>query len=518
MSSTTDWSLVGGDPAPGWPVTIRAHAGRLDKIASFVDDAEQQIMAIIAGADDAGLKGNAADALAEFLTEQKDDLRPIAGSFRTLSGVMSRYARELEDIQIQARRALDQAKLYKKSEQNSQHELDSVRQKLRNQRSQLQGAKWSSNQHRVQAGASNVVDPAGAIQRAQDQQALDREVARLGGVVSASVALESTHKAARDNARNSFKAERAKIGHYRDQYERISRDAAHRVRTSLASSLRNRSNFEKFVDRVVAEIRTIQEFLDNGDWLGALREIVSSLQTVISALTAVVLAAVFVLALVGSAGALAPLLSALLLIGTVLAAAKFVLTAAVLVQARYGDHPTNATAGDLVADGITLILALTGVGKAAGAAKGAAATKLTNDELIAKLITGAARDPSGALNTVGGREVAKYFGKKLVEKNVRGIVKSTSKTTTNFLYTAHDDRYAGNYDTILHKEVKYEFKPNLAGFEKILKYGAGIDPKFTIGSRNNAFSSDFKAAKGPDDIENSWGSVNPVGAGGSGGW
>lgn len=517
MSSTTDWSLVGGDPAPGWPVTIKAQAGSLDKIGRFVDDSEREVRLIVRSADTAGLRGHAADALGEFLDDLQADLRPIANSFKTLSRVMTRYADELENIQVLANRALKQAKLHKQSEDQNQQQLDSVRQKLRNQRSQLRTAQWNATQHRIQAGASNVVDPGGAIQRAHDQQNLDRETNRLDAAVSQSVAAESTYKTNRDNARADFAAEQARINRYHDDFNRISNDAASRVDAALASQLKNRSNFQKFVDRVSAEISAIQEFMDKGDYLGALRQLVSSLQTVIGVLLLVGLIAV---AVVGTGGLLATVVGALFFAAKVLTVAKLVLTAAVLVQAQLGGHSTDATVGDLAVDALSVALMFAASSGAAGAAKGA---KLSNKELLAKVITG---DKGGA---VGGREVAKYLGKEVIEDNVKGVFNESLKTTVNFAYTAAHRDSNGNYDTILNKELKYEFKPKLGAVGDILKYGWGFDPKYTVDRYGNTYSSEYESPKRPGHSENSWGSVNPVGAGshfsgggggggGNGGW
>jgi len=99
-----DWSLVGGDPAPGSVPEVNAVAGTFVTLRDTVGSVSTEL-ARARGAS-AGWKGRAAEEFRSSIDELPGDLRQVGGSFGSAVTALRRYANELAAAQQAAARTV----------------------------------------------------------------------------------------------------------------------------------------------------------------------------------------------------------------------------------------------------------------------------------------------------------------------------------------------------------------------------------------------------------------------------
>src|SRR4051794_3800589 len=106
----SDWSLVGGDPAPGYPDEIRAIATRYRTLADNGENARTELSAVGSQADSLCWTGDAADKFrAELDGDVLENLQKLFDSYSLATTTLQNYAAELDRIQEQARVELQKA-------------------------------------------------------------------------------------------------------------------------------------------------------------------------------------------------------------------------------------------------------------------------------------------------------------------------------------------------------------------------------------------------------------------------
>lgn len=106
----TDWTLVGGDPAPGDVGLVGEAAGAFDRMALRAGEASEALTRLVGQIDSGEIwAGRAADTWVEQARQAPPDLDKVRTSFGEAANAIRTYAVELDGAQVAARRAADDA-------------------------------------------------------------------------------------------------------------------------------------------------------------------------------------------------------------------------------------------------------------------------------------------------------------------------------------------------------------------------------------------------------------------------
>jgi hypothetical protein len=102
----TDWSLLGGNPAPGSTDTFEALAEALQPIADLAQSTNDSLRVMARQGGSSVWSGSAADAFAESVRVLPMDLGELGAAHRAAVGALCDYAGTLSYLQLQAAEAL----------------------------------------------------------------------------------------------------------------------------------------------------------------------------------------------------------------------------------------------------------------------------------------------------------------------------------------------------------------------------------------------------------------------------
>lgn len=433
----TDWTIIGGDPAPGNPDLIRASVTQLRVSEEAVRQVEDALGRIARGTTDADWEGECATAMREVLDGFRHDLMPIAESFLRVRRALGGYVAELVDLQASARQAMRRAEVAESRRRASEAQKQSGSDLLAQQRRQMAANQAAQARHAAVSAVQNAADPSAAPANAQEAHRLarntqatqravsetQRTIGRLDGEIQAAVA--------------ELGLARRRASDIHDEWDRIGRQAADQVDDALAAALKNKSNLEKLRKRVMDDLHAIGEFLaDPLHHLSLLRGLIDTLHDILGTLASILTLAACIVAFLGPAGlALAGVLATvafgLTVAALVLSITKLVLDAALYNLDYTEDGELVVTRGDLVmdafdigTDGLSVFLSR-GAGSAVSSTSGAV-EKVAASE--AKLAMKAAAKTSEDYAEDLAKDIAKGAIEDRIEEGLASIVMPPTKT------------------------------------------------------------------------------------------
>lgn len=354
----TDWSLVGGDPAPGSPELIEYQSRLLRNVSVSLEEASIELSHIARGTEDADWRGLTADAMRDVLNEYRVDLQPVAVSFATVSDALDAYASDLEQLRGEASRALERAKLAKANIGTHSQGVSAAENLLRGQRTQLQRSQAAEQAHAVGSLAHNLVDPAASLANSQKSLALARESASGRAKVTETESRLSSLRKSLTAAQEQFDGEKATVSRLRDRWDEVSDRTAARIDGALNDSLKNRSNVEKLLQLAAGAPSALWDAVYNGDLLEQLRGMLEGVAVVLAIVTTILIA---VVVLIVAPLAFVGFVALLVKVAFWVAVAKLVVTSAILIRSEIGGRKTDLTLGDWAADAATVAVSYFGM-------------------------------------------------------------------------------------------------------------------------------------------------------------
>jgi len=106
-----DWSLVGGNPAPGDADLVQLAARRANQTAVLAADSQLFFDHLTEEVGTCGWEGEAAQRFQSAFSPIGPDLGVMARSYESVSSALSTYAARLEVLQGEAARALTRAEV-----------------------------------------------------------------------------------------------------------------------------------------------------------------------------------------------------------------------------------------------------------------------------------------------------------------------------------------------------------------------------------------------------------------------
>lgn len=365
----TDWQLLGGDPAPGSPSLIRQNVRDLAVARHAMDEIRDQVGSMQNGVANIDFEGSTADALLSVLDEVATDLTPVSTSFWNVENALKSYASNLEQLQVEAKRALARAKAADARRQRATAAISTAQTRLDAQRREMAAIERAQFTNSLRSIAAGVVDPAEAARLRHEAENLARQHADADRqATSVSVTLRNARRDGADAAADLKTEQRRRRG-IAHEFDTLSNATAKRVDEALVDSLRNLSNVEKLYNKVKDVVAALAAFIeDPGAALSELRNVLEKISGWLSTLSLVasILAKVaFILGAIpgfqAAAAVLGTIAAVLVVLTLVVAALQFICTLALAVGPFEDERGERyVTMGDLAADGVGIAFSAVG--------------------------------------------------------------------------------------------------------------------------------------------------------------
>lgn len=297
-----DWSLVGGNPAPGEPGLIQLVARRASNTADRASDSQLFFERLTLDVSACGWEGEAADKFQTAFAPIGPDLGVMARSYESVSSALATYAAQLEGLQAEAQRALARAELARHRRETAEARLAAASRRVSDLSRQLTSVRADEAFKRTQVNAALWLDPAGGA--VAERHALARSIATRRSIESAlSEVRTEEHQArsARDSAEGELRQARAEVDSVRAERRQAEARAARAIRDALADQLKNKSNIEKGLSKVYDGFKAVGEFgsaFIRGDFetvVATIREVIQALDKILLVLTIVAVVVLVVL-------------------------------------------------------------------------------------------------------------------------------------------------------------------------------------------------------------------------------
>ncbi len=302
---TRDWSLVGGNPAPGNPTLIRDLAGMIATAASDAYEAQASLDGIAADLGATGWEGEAARAFDGAFSPLPGDLGLMAASYDGAARALSVYADRLEAIQAAARHALTRAELASYRRGVADERLAAARGRILDLGRQLAVTRAQEEAAELARAAPlpddlwSFTDDANLTRVRQQRWSIEQ-------ALGSATAEQDSADCARGQADGDLGTARGSIAALATDRREAEQRAARAIAASLAGSLRNDS-FGETLFGIVADGVEAAIYLGLGEWDEAVDnvlEVVAALHTVLDKLETLTAILAAGLALVGIAATL----------------------------------------------------------------------------------------------------------------------------------------------------------------------------------------------------------------------
>lgn len=309
----TDWSLVGGDPTPGYPDLVASRVSQLRVSEDAVHQVSDALARIAQGTSDADWAGECAEAMRDVIEGFRHDLAPIAESFLQVRHALGAYGAELADLQARARHALRRAEVAEARRQSSEARKRIGTDLLARQRQQLAANQRAEVLHGASSTVQNVVDPSAAAANAQESHRLARSTQATVRAVRETEAEVRRLDVEINDALLELAAAKRTSSNLHDEWDQLGRRTADQIEDALAQQLKNKSNLEKLGNRVMDDLRAITEFVrDPLHNLSLIRDLIDTVHTLLSKVSTVLAIAAVITGALGLP--IAPFLAAAALV------------------------------------------------------------------------------------------------------------------------------------------------------------------------------------------------------------
>jgi hypothetical protein len=372
----TDWSVVGGDPAPGDPGSIQLFAREVAHTADLAHQCRMELESVGASCSSMRFEGETARQFNTAFSVLTPRLSLVSEAYYGVAGVLRDYSRRLEATRREAMQATERAWLAQRRRAEASSARDAAASRVRSLQQSLSGAKASERSLYSRYTAESAAHaPSAPSTFGQYRSAVSRRTsleAQQGQAENERRAYERLANQEQDR----LDRERRLVNDLREQHRSDEKQTADALVAAMPEALRNASFWSKAgdwigdraegIDRFVSELASnaagVLDALHDGDWLRAVfyaREVLSQIEAIVG----VILLALAVVLFFTGIGA--PL--ALLVIAAGVASMKL-LASWTLYTTKYTSPKTGKQAvgtGELIMDVAGAALAWLGAGAAA---------------------------------------------------------------------------------------------------------------------------------------------------------
>ncbi len=268
----SDWDLIGGDPAPGDPGSIRTLA---HEIQSTADRAHEARVALDGCTNDIlsiGWEGEAATKFHATFAPMAPSLGLMAESYELASSALGSHAGRLDQLQAEVARALARARVARQRRDATGPQLDAARASVNRLNAEL-NAVSAAERRNVIVAPLYATDPASSAAHTQELQHLQSTHRSVASALSNERTRFGSLQREVDDANGEINAAKAVADAIRSDFHRLERSTADRLHDALEKGLKNESNFHRFL-HAAAEVGKdllcpellIAEILSKVDW------------------------------------------------------------------------------------------------------------------------------------------------------------------------------------------------------------------------------------------------------------
>lgn len=236
----TDWSLVGGHPAPGSPEGVETVGAAFTRLAGLVDDVRQDLKQTGARSGVGGWQGEAGDAFRKQISALPGELMSISVSYRQGAAAMRTYAVALRRQQVAASRAVGQAEEAAAEVARAERARDEAQAQIHSLDGRLRQARAQRDRAQAQYNAAPDAETRSALSPGLD--AARALVRRLEADLRAATA-------------------------ERDRQDRALRNARDRLEDAQADAERVRGSITQAADAAIRALEAAEKEANLPDWI-----------------------------------------------------------------------------------------------------------------------------------------------------------------------------------------------------------------------------------------------------------
>ena len=241
-----DWDLIGGDPAPGDPGSIRTLAREVQTTAERAHEARVALDGCTNDVLSIGWEGEAATKFHAVFAPMAPSLGLMAESYELASSALGSHAGRLDQLRAEVAQALARARLARQQRDAAGPQLNAARASVNRLNVELNAVSADARRNMIVAPLY-ASDPASAAAHAQDLQRLQSTYRSVAGALNSERARVGSFQRELDRANGELSAARGSAGAIRDEFRRLENSTADRLHDALERGLKNESNFHRLM-------------------------------------------------------------------------------------------------------------------------------------------------------------------------------------------------------------------------------------------------------------------------------
>ena len=242
----SDWDLIGGDPAPGDPGSIRTLAREIQSTAERAHEARVALDGCTTDILSIGWAGDSATKFHSVFEPMAPSLGLMAESFELASSALGSHAGRLDQLKTEVAQALARARVARQRRDAAGPQLDAARASVNRLNSEL-NAVSAAERRNIIVAPLYATDPASAVAHAQDLQRLQSTYRAVAGALNGERARAGSLQRELESANGELNAARSTADRIRDEFHRLENSTADRLHDALEKGLKNESDFQRFM-------------------------------------------------------------------------------------------------------------------------------------------------------------------------------------------------------------------------------------------------------------------------------
>jgi|GEM_PF-4439477 hypothetical protein len=242
----SDSDLIGGDPAPGNPASVRTLAREIQSTADRAHEARVALDGCTNDILSIGWEGEGAMKFHSVFAPMAPSLGLMAESYELASSALGSHAGRLDQLQAEVAQALARARVARQRRDAAGPQLDAARASVNRLNAELNAVNADTRRNMIVAPLY-ASDPASAAAHAQDLQRLQSTYRSVASALTSERARVGGLQREFDAANGELSSARRNADSIRDEFRRLENSTADRLHDALEKGLKNESNFHRLM-------------------------------------------------------------------------------------------------------------------------------------------------------------------------------------------------------------------------------------------------------------------------------
>lgn len=242
----SDWDLIGGDPAPGNPASVRTLAREIQFTADRAHDARVALDGCTNDILSIGWEGEGATKFHSVFAPMAPSLGLMAESYELASSALGSHAARLDQLQAEVAQALARARVARQRRDAAGPQLDAARASVNRLTSEL-NVLSAAERRNVISAPLYAGDAGSATAHAQELQRLQWSYRSVANTLNGERARVGGLQREFDGAVGELRVAHNTADGIRADFQRLEHSTADRLHDALEKGLKNESNFHRLM-------------------------------------------------------------------------------------------------------------------------------------------------------------------------------------------------------------------------------------------------------------------------------